>query len=168
MDKTFMNKYERIIDILTKITGIAANVVLFSTMMVVAISVLMRIFLNAPIPGLTDIVSMLNALAVAFAVSVTEKQRKHIRIDFVRQYLPSHIAKFIFVVVNSLAILVISVVTWRFFLYIFSAYGHGNATWIMKIPHWPVILCLFLGLVIFLLTAICNLLSDLNSWKGAE
>jgi len=154
-----MNKYERIIDILTKITGIAANVVLFSTMMVVAISVLMRIFL---------IVSMLNALAVAFAVSVTEKQRKHIRIDFVRQYLPSHIAKFIFVVVNSLAILVISVVTWRFFLYIFSAYGHGNATWIMKIPHWPVILCLFLGLVIFLLTAICNLLSDLNSWKGAE
>lgn len=163
-----MNRLEKIVFMLTKITGTLANVIIFSTMAVVSLSVFMRVFFNSPIPGLTDIVSMLNALTVAFAISIAEKHRKHIRVDFVREYLPPRIGKAIYFFMNGLAIVVISVVSYRFFLYGFSAYRHGNATWIMNIPHWPVIVCLFLGLIIFLLTAICNLLSDLSNWKEAK
>ena len=163
-----MNRLERIALILTKITGTMANIVIFSTMAVVSLSVLMRIFFNTPIPGLTDIVSMLNALAVAFAISIAEKHRKHIRVDFVRQYLPPRIGKAIYFSMNGLALVVISVVAYRFLLYSLTAHKYGNATWIMNIPHWPVIVCLTLGLVIFLITAISNLLSDYCNWKEAK
>lgn len=163
-----MKRLQKIVSILTKITGIMANIVIFLTMAVVSLSVLMRILFNTPIPGLTDIVSMLNALAVAFAISIAEKHRKHIRVDFVREYLPPMMGKAIFFFMNSLAIVVICAVAYRFLLYGFSAYSHGNATWIMNIPHWPVIACLFVGLIIFLLTAISNLLSDFSNWKEAK
>jgi TRAP-type C4-dicarboxylate transport system permease small subunit len=109
---------------LTKITGVAACVVLFATMAVVSLSVLMRIFFNSPIAGVTDIVSLLNALAVAFAISVAERRRKHIRVDFVREYLPPRIGKTIYFFMSLLAMLVIVVISWRFFLYIFSTLQH--------------------------------------------
>ena len=79
-----MDIYKRIVDLLTTVTLTLASLVLFSTMAVVSVSVLGRVLFRSPIGGLTDIISMLNALAVAFAVSVTEKKRKHIKVDFVR------------------------------------------------------------------------------------
>lgn len=163
-----MDKFERIVCILTKLTGTAANIVLFSTMLVVSISVLMRIFLHAPIAGLTDIVSLLNALAVAFAISVAEQRKKHIRVDFVREYMPPRIGKFIQFFMNVLAMLVLIVITWRFFLYIFSTFKHGSATWIMDLAHWPVVVCLFVGLVIFLITMLFNFLSTINHRKSSS
>lgn len=163
-----MDRYEKIVSILTKITGVAACVVLFATMAVVSLSVLMRIFFNSPIAGLTDIVSLLNALAVAFAISVAERRRKHIRVNFVREYLPPRIGKTIYFFMSLLAMLVIVVISWRFFLYIFSTLQHGSATWIMDLPHWPVVLCLFIGLIIFLITMVYNFLATISNRKSSD
>lgn len=163
-----MNGFERIVGILTKITGVAANIVLFLTMAVVATSVLMRVFFKAPIAGLTDIVSVFNALAVAFAISVAERRNKHIRVDFVREYLPPRVGRFIYFFMSVLSLLVISVISWRFFLYILSTYEHGSATWIMSIPFWPVVVCLFVGLIVFLLTATLNFLKNITGMKDAK
>ncbi len=161
-----MDKYEKVVDILTKFTGTAANIFLFITMAVVSLSVFMRIFLSNPIAGLTDIVSMLNALTVAFAVSVAERKNRHIRVDFVREYLPAKIGRAIHIFMSALALIVLCVITWRFFLYTFSTFSHGSATWIMNIPHWPVVLCLVIGLVIFLITFIFNFLMVLTNRKS--
>lgn len=163
-----MDRFERIVDTLNKITLTAANAVLFLTMAVVCASVLMRIFFRAPIAGLTDIVSMLNALAVAFAISVTERSNKHIRVDFVCEYLPPRVGKAIYSFMSILAMLVLLMIAWRFFLYIPSTYKHGGATWIIGIPFWPIVVCIFAGLVIFLLTAVFNFLKSIMNVENIK
>jgi TRAP-type C4-dicarboxylate transport system permease small subunit len=109
---------------------------------------------------------MFNALAVAFAMSVTEKLRKHIRVDFVREFLPEKIGKVIYTFMMILASLTLAVITWRFFLYIFSTYTHASRTWIMAIPHWPVVICLFFGLLSYLFVMIYNIIDSLQHWQG--
>ena len=163
-----LDKYEKIVDILTRITGTAARAVLFMTMAVVSLSVIMRIVFSSPIAGLTDIVSVFNALAVAFAVSVAERRNKHIRVDFVREYLPEKLGRAIWLLMNTLAIIVLCGIAWRFYLYIATNYIYGSATWIMTIPFWPVVLCIFLGMVVFVMTAILNFLKTLRGWKTGE
>lgn len=163
-----MNSFKGIIHKLTEMTEVLANAVIFLTMAIVSLSILMRVFLKSPLAGLTDYVSMLNALTVAFAVSVTERMDKHIRVDFVREFLPPRIGKGIYVLTRVMMLAVYTLVSYRFLLYFISALRHGNKTWIAGLLHWPVLFCLFIGLSIFLLTAIINLVSALSNWEGRK
>jgi TRAP-type C4-dicarboxylate transport system permease small subunit len=159
-----MELYGKYVRYSAKVMAFLADLVLFCTMAVVAVSVLGRVFFSTPVAGLTDIVSIFNALAVAFAVSVTEQLRKHIRVDFVREYLPPKVGKVVFIIMMAMAAVTLAVITWRFFLYIGNTYSYHSRTWIMGIPHWPAVVCLSIGLLNYLIVMIYNFIDSLQHW----
>ncbi len=145
-----------------------AALIIFLTMATVTYSVIARILFKTPLPGLTDMVSMANGLTVAFALSVAQYKDKHVRVDFVREYMPKAISQKVYVIINALMLMVLAFISYRFALYAMSTLKSGSQTWIMAIPYWPVVTTICLGLIVFWLTVLYRYISTIMSWKEAK
>ena len=163
-----MSTLKSIVEFLNKIMKFLIYFVIVFTMGVVTVSVFMRILFHSPISGIVDIVSMLSGLTVAFALSITEKNEKHVRVDFVREYFPPAISTVVYALINALMLGILGLILWRFVLYAQSTYLIGSQTWIMFLPHWPVVLSLAIGILAFLITALYNVLNSILHWKEAN
>jgi TRAP-type C4-dicarboxylate transport system permease small subunit len=137
-------------------------------MLIVTISVVMRILFRHPIPGLTDIVSLTTGLIVAFSLTVTENNKKHLQVDFVREYFPPRLANVIFIIMHGLAVLLVGLVASRFVGHFTKVFARGDQSMMMGIPFWPVSLSLLIGLTVYLITMIINRLTVILAWKEGE
>jgi len=117
----------------------AASAVAVVVMMAVIVCDVVLRFFRIPLPGAYDVVSLLGAVVVAFALTYTSIQRGHIAVDFVYQKVPLRYRP-LFDIFNELCGSVFfALLAWQCFVYAGALKGAGEVSLTIKLPTYPVL-----------------------------
>jgi len=140
-----------------------AGVALAGIMFLTVADVFLRLF-KLPIMGTYEIVSLLGAVVIGFAIPQTTLERGHVLMDFLTERLSFGGQRVLHLVTRLLAILIFLIIGWNLFILGNDLLKAGQVSLTLKLPEYPVaygiaFCCLFQCLV---------LLADLVKKEGAE
>lgn len=150
---------QRIVSYMYGIAGIALAGIVFLTVA----DVFLRLF-KIPIEGTYEIVSMLGAVVIGFAVPQTTIERGHVLMDFLTGKLPFVGQRVLHLVTRLLACLTFLIIGWNLFKLGNDLRDTGQVSLTLKFPEYPVAF----GIAFCCLLECLVLLSDLIKKKGAE
>jgi TRAP-type C4-dicarboxylate transport system permease small subunit len=127
--------------------------------------ILGRLIFNAPAKGITDIVGLFSAVSFGFCVSWVEKEGGHIRVDFIAELFPGKTQRIIMAAMECLGILVVGIIAWRFCIYAMGTFSNGNTTSTVYWKYWPFAFCVFIGFVMYFITALVNFIYKIACWQ---
>jgi TRAP-type C4-dicarboxylate transport system permease small subunit len=142
-----------------------ANLCIVINMAVVVLSIIGRMVFNTPLPGLTDLVSFVFGLSCMFAFCYTEKTQGHIKMDLLMERLPPAGKKVLHVIIGILNLGCIALIAALFFRYTGATFASKSATWIMKLPYYPVVFVAAVGMTLFFMTALVNFIDGISGWR---
>jgi TRAP-type C4-dicarboxylate transport system permease small subunit len=157
-----MKKTEFYIEKSADFCNAVAAIAVVGMMSVTALDVAMRFF-SISLPGAYDVVSLLGAVVVAFALTYTSIQRGHIAVDFVYQKVPESYRPF-FDIFNELAGCVFfALLAWQCFVYSAALKSAGEVSLTIQIPMYPFVAGIGLNCVLLSLYLLLNLV---RAFKG--
>ncbi len=153
-----------ILEIADKANWISA-IAVFLMMMLTVLDVILRLF-RSPIPGTYEIVGLLGALAISFALGYTSMEKGHIAVDFLMQKFSEKTRMAVSAVNDIIAMAFFSLAAWQSFLYAMSLMKAGEVSMTLQVPTWPFVCgigagCILLCLV--LLVDFMRLLRGVNT-----
>ncbi|MCB2225884.1 MAG: TRAP transporter large permease subunit [Desulfarculaceae bacterium] len=125
---------------------------------IIATDVCMRYLLNYPIPGTVELTEFVLPLVVFLSVAYAAVEQRHVGIDLFYEHLGPRARAIVNVFTSTLSVYILSVITWRLFVYGMEQYASGEAGDILGLPHWPAIMIGVLGCVILVLVLITQAL----------
>ena len=141
------------------IAGIALTGIVFLTVA----DVFLRMF-KIPIEGSYEIVSMLGAVVIGFAIPQTTIDRGHVLMDFLTEKLPFGGQRVLHLVTRLFACLTFLIIGWNLFKLGNDLMDTGQVSLTLKFPEYPVAY----GIAFCCLLECLVLLSDLIKKKEAE
>ena len=159
-----MTNIKKVVFKIDSLLCFVACVAVFCCMLLVTAHVFMRIIVNSPIAGLTDYVGLITVVFIVMSIPWIEKEKGHIKVDFVKEYLPVKTQRVIFTIVEFISNAVIIVVVWRLILYSMNCFKVGSMTYVVYIPFWPFVVLAAIGMFFFFLTSVVNYISEISSW----
>jgi len=148
---------KRLSDIVASVSGVlfvAGGIALTAMVALTGADVLLRYF-GKPIVGTYEIVALLGALMVGFALPQTSRAKGHVAMDFVITKLPSALQKIFYALTRILGIFVFALITWNVWLLgdDYRRMGEGSLT--LAIPLYPVAyviaICSFVVIIVLFL-----------------
>lgn len=133
---------------------VAGGVALTAMVALTGADVLLRYF-GRPIVGTYEIVGLLGALMVGFALPQTSRAKGHVLMDFIITKLPSWLQKLFYGITRVLGIFVFGLITWNVWLLgdDYRRLGEGSLT--LAIPLYPVAyviaICSFVVIIVLFL-----------------
>jgi TRAP-type C4-dicarboxylate transport system permease small subunit len=129
-----------------------AGAALAAMMFLTVADVILRYF-KMPIVGTYEIVSMLGAIVIGFAVPQTTLERGHVLMDFITGRLPFAAQRVLHLVTRLLAVLTFYIIGWNLYKLGNDLRQTGQVSLTLKFPEYPVaygiaICCLFECLVL--------------------
>lgn len=115
------------------IAGVALAGIVFLTVA----DVFLRAFAR-PIVGTYDIVSLLGAVVIGFAIPQTSLERGHVLMDFLTEKLPFGGKMVFHVLARILAIITFLIIGWNMITYGIDLKQTGEVAMTLKIPEYPV------------------------------
>lgn len=91
-------------------------------------------FFGRPIFGSVELVAFMAAMSVAVALPYTHRARGHIAVEIVFRLLPERVQKIIQISTDFLALILISLVTWRMALYAKTMKASGEVSISLGLP----------------------------------
>jgi TRAP-type C4-dicarboxylate transport system permease small subunit len=128
--------FSAIVMLLSRCLFIVAGAALISSMLLTVSDVILRSF-QRPITGTYELVGLLGALTVAFAMPQTSRLRGHVLMDFLTDRLGPVWKKVLHVFTRALAIALFIIIGWNM-LAIGNDYwrlGEGSPT--LQVPYYP-------------------------------
>ncbi|MFC0200499.1 TRAP transporter small permease [Paracoccus rhizosphaerae] len=125
---------------------------------IVFASALGRYLFSTPIPDAFDISRILLGLALAWGYAVLGFRGGHICVDLLAETLPSRGRQLVEVFAQAALLIFTAALAWKMFGRVVSAYGSREATFDLRIPTWPLIGGVWLGLAVAVLTTLAGLL----------
>jgi TRAP-type C4-dicarboxylate transport system permease small subunit len=150
---------QKIVHAMYGIAGIALASIVFLTVA----DVFLRLF-KIPIEGTYEIVSMLGAVVIGFAVPQTTIERGHVLMDFLTEKLPFVGQRVLHLVTRLLASLTFLIIGWNLFNLGNDLLDTGQVSLTLKFPEYPVAY----GIAFCCLLECLVLLTDLIKKKGAD
>ena len=150
---------QKIVSYMYWIAGIALVGIVFLTVA----DVFLRMF-KFPIEGTYEIVSMLGAVVIGFAVPQTTIDRGHVLMDFLTDRLSFGGQRVLHLVTRLLACLTFSIIGWNLFKLGNDLKETGQVSLTLKFPEYPVAY----GVAFCCLLECLVLLSDLIKKRGRE
>ena len=137
---------------------------------IVTVHVLMRVLFNSAVAGLTDYVGLITVVSIAMAIPWVESVKGHIKVDFVREYLPVKAQRAIYTIVEFVTNAVIIILVWSLIDYSIRSYNVGSMTWVVYIKFWPFVVMAVIGILFYFLSSLVNYICEIASWdrKGEE
>lgn len=120
-----------------------AEVVLVLMMMITVIDVVLRTF-GTPIPGTYELVAMMGALVVGFAVAKTSWDRGHVFVDFLIENRSATVKNAFFISTRILGIIIFALLSWNLMKKGIVLHRSGEVTMTLRLPHYPVAFALSL------------------------
>jgi len=140
-----------------------AGVALAGIMFLTVADVFLRMF-KLPIVGTYEIVSLLGAVVIGFAIPQTTRERGHVLMDFLTERLSFGGQRVLHLVTRLLASLTFLIIGWNLFKLGNDLMDTGQVSLTLKLPEYPVAF----GIAFCCLLECLVLLSDLIKKKGAE
>lgn len=125
-----------------------------SMMFLTVADVVLRTF-KRPIVGTYELVGLLGAVAIGFAIPQTSRVQGHVMMDFVTDKLPAGVQKLFRVLTRLLAIATFIIIAWNLWVLGSDYSKMGETTLTLQLPLYPVaygiaICCFVECLVLFL------------------
>lgn len=121
-----------------------------------------RYLFSMPIPDAFDISRLLLGLAVAWGYAVLGYRGGHICVDLLVEALPRGPRHVIEIIAQAVLLVFTSALAWKFFDRLASAYASTESTSDLRMPVWPYIGGIWLGIAAAVLTTLAGLILMLS------
>lgn len=141
----------------TAVETVAALCLAAVTVIVFA-SALGRYLFSAPIPDAFDISRLLLGLALAWGYAVLGFRGGHICVDLLAEALPARARQWVEIFAQAVLLVFTAALAWKVYGRVASAFASQEATFDLRLPTWPLIGGVWLGLAVAVLTTAVGLI----------
>jgi TRAP-type C4-dicarboxylate transport system permease small subunit len=139
---------------LARVMYVIAGIALASSMFLTVADVILRTF-KRPIVGTYELVGLLGAVTIGFAIPETSRVKGHVLMDFVTSRLPSLLRRLFLVLTRFLGILIFAIIGWNLWGLGNDLRRAGEVSATLQLPFYPIaysiaVCCLVECLVLFL------------------
>lgn len=132
-----MNALSAVVRGLSRFMYVIAGIALAGSMFLTVADVILRQF-KVPIVGTYELVGLLGAVVVGFAVPQTSRLQGHVIMDFVTEKLPQSWTKVFHVLTRILAIITFAIIAWELWALGTDLRISGEVTLTLQLPFYPV------------------------------
>lgn len=158
------NSFSKVVDWLSDKLNILGAVCLVGMMLLTCADVVGRFFRH-PIFGSVELVGFMATLAVALALPYTHQVKGHIGVELFVRTLPERVQTIISIITGTISFLLISVITWRMFLYAGTMQRSGEVSMNLELPTHAVIYLMSFCFLIFALVVFIDVLNDFRKLR---
>ena len=115
-----------------------AEIALFVMMMLTVIDVILRRFFGSPIVGTYDLVAMMGAIVVGFAVPKTSWDRGHVFVDVLLENRRKAVKNAFFVITRIVGIVLFAYLTYHLVKKGLFLQQSGETSMTLRVPTYPV------------------------------
>lgn len=141
-----------------------ASAVLAGMMFLMAADVLGRYLFNAPIPGGLELVEFMMAILVPFGVAYCALHRGHVAVDMIVERFPRTLRQAVDTLTTLASIVFIGILCWQNILNVIDSFDSKMTSAVLKLPSYPFVVPVALGMGLFA----CILIVHLLSGKGEK
>lgn len=134
-----------------------AAMAIFAMMALTCVDVFLRYFFRKPIPGTYEIVALLGAVAVSFAMAHTLAEKGHVAVSLIVQILPKRIQGIVESFISVFGIILFGLITWQSVLYGIDCQRAGEVSMTLQLPFYPIIYGVALGAGVVCLVLLVDL-----------
>jgi TRAP-type C4-dicarboxylate transport system permease small subunit len=116
-----------------------AAMAIFVMMSLTCVDVFLRYFFRKPIPGTYEIVALLGAVAVAFAMAHTSVEKGHVAVSLIVQLFPKRLQGIIESIISIFGIILFGLIAWQSVLYGVDCQRSGEVSMTLQLPFYPII-----------------------------
>lgn len=155
-----LNRVEKVIESIVGILATVAATVLALMMFLMAADVFCRYFFNSPIPGGLELVEYMMAILVPFSIAYCALRRSHVAVDMIVERFPKAVRQVIGTITTILSVLFLGVLCWQNILNIFDSYHSNMTSAVLKLPSYPFVVPVSIGMGLFAVILVVHLLSQ--------
>jgi TRAP-type C4-dicarboxylate transport system permease small subunit len=122
---------------LSRFMYVIAGIALAASMFLTVADVILREF-KVPIVGTYELVGLLGAVVVGFAIPQTSRLQGHVIMDYVTSKLPQGWTKVFHVVTRILAVVTFAIIGWNLWELGTDLRTSGEVTLTLQLPFYPV------------------------------
>jgi TRAP-type C4-dicarboxylate transport system permease small subunit len=161
-----MSRLEKIVILVTRWLNWIAAVTLIVVMGIVCANVVGRSFWGAPVKGTVDIVSLLGAIIVGWAIAYTQVLKGHIRIDLLVQRLPPRIQYIIDSVIDLAGLALFALISWQTVIFAKANFEVGELSEVLKLPITPFASVVAVGCIALTFVLFIDLIKSVSKAVG--
>lgn len=140
---------QRVVDPVSRGINYVGGCLLFIMMLLVAVHVAGRYFLGRPVPGAVELIEFMMTFVVFLGFGYCAVQRGNVSVDLFVQGLPERVQAVVNAATCLLSIGVITLITWQGVVQAKSLFASGHVSGVLNIPHYPFMLVLVAGYLVF-------------------
>ncbi len=149
-----MKRINALIGTISGIMYVIAGIALTCMVAITVADVILRIF-RRPIVGTYEIVGLLGAIMVGFAIPQTSRAKGHVAMDFLEGKLAPGVDRLFRVITRLLGIVLFIIIGWQLWLLGNDYLRIGEVTLTVHLPQFPICygiaICCFFECVVLLL-----------------
>ena len=153
------------IKLFTERLDLIAALAIFAMMSITFADVVLRLF-RRPIPGSYEIVALLGAVAISFAMAHTSIQKGHVAVSLFVQLLPKKLQDIIECIITVFGIVLFALITWQSIIYAMECRSSGEVSMTLEMPFYPVIYGVAFGSGALCLALLVDLADALGRLKN--
>ena len=153
--------------LLARRLDMVAAVAIFAMMALTCVDVFLRYFFRKPITGTYEIVALLGAVAVSFAMAHTLAKKGHVAVSLIVQMFPKRLQGIVESFISIFGIILFGLITWQSILYGIDCQKAGEVSMTLEwLPFYPIIYGVALGAAVVCLVLIVDLANALANVKN--
>jgi TRAP-type C4-dicarboxylate transport system permease small subunit len=123
----------------------------------IVVSSIGRYLLAWPVPDVFDLSRLLLGIAIIWGLTGIAFSGAHIKVDVVTMMLRTRQRRLVNSFAWTMLALFTALLVWKMFGRVVNAYYGGDATMDLRLPHWPFLAAIWLGLVAALIATLWRL-----------
>jgi len=151
--------------LLARRLDIIASAAIFSMMALTSVDIFLRYFFRKPISGTYEIVALLGAVAVSFAMAHTLVEKGHVAVSLIVQLFSKRIQGIVESFISVFGIILFGLITWQSVLYGIDCQRSGEVSLTLEIPFYPIIYGVALGAAVVCMILIVDLVNAIVKVK---
>jgi len=151
----------RRLDRLSILVETIAGLFLAAITVLVFASAIGRYAFAAPIPDAFDVVRLMLGVAVLWGFASVGYRGAHIKVDLVAELLPARIRAWLDVIAQLVLLLFTGLLAWMLLGRVESAFASDESTFDLRLPVWPWLAAIWLGVAASVFTIVSRLVLTL-------
>ncbi len=161
-----MSRLEKMVNLVTRWLNWVAAAALIVVMFIVCANVIGRSFWETPVKGTVDIVSLLGAIVVGWAIAYTQVLKGHIRIDLLVERLPLRIQYIVDSVIDLIGLALFALISWQTILFAKANFEVGELSEVLKLPITPFASVVAVGCIAITSVLLIDLIKSVSKAVG--
>ena len=133
----WLERWDRLNSSTIKITNFLAVWILVAMMFLTFIDVVLRYFLNSPLPGSSELIEFMMVIMIPLSIAYCAQEKEHIAVRFILDFFPESVQKVFECFTRSLMLVLALLITWQSFLFVYDQYRKYITSSVLYIPVHP-------------------------------